>query len=435
MWPGRGTPGRLLVVKCAVMIRPLELYVGLKYTRAKRRNHFISFISSISMGGIALAVMLLITVLSVMNGFESELRERILGMASHVEVLAAPRDGMTDWEAVSQRVHAHVPGITGSAPYISGQAMLRSGARMSGVLLRGVDPSREATVSDVDENMVAGSFDALKPGKFRIVIGSELAFVLGVGVGDHVNMLVPSARVTPAGIVPRFRQFTVSGIFDVGMYQYDRSMAIISIQDAQAMYRMGDDITGLRLRLKDMFAAPDVARQLELLLRPSLRTTDWTRQHANFFHAIATEKTVMFIILSLIIAVAAFNIVSTLVMVVTDKQGDIAILRTLGMTPRSVMAIFMIQGSLIGVFGTIIGVILGVLLSVNVDSIVPIIEKILNTDLLSADVYYISKLTADLHQSDIVRIVALSLGLSFLSTLYPAWRAARVRPAEALRYE
>lgn len=422
------------MVKCAVMIRPLELYIGLKYTRAKRRTHFISFISSISMGGIALAVMLLITVLSVMNGFESELRSRILGMASHVEVLAA-RDGMSDWPAVSERVQAHVPGITGSAPYISGQAMLRSGTRMSGVMLRGVIPAQAKTVSDVAKNMANGSFTALKPGSFNIVIGSELAFVLGVEVGDHVNMLVPSARVTPAGIVPRYRRFTVAGIFDVGMYQYDRSLALINMHDAQAMYRMGDTITGLRLHLKNMFNAPDVARQLGLLLRPSLRTTDWTRQHANFFQAIATEKTVMFVILSLIIAVAAFNIVSTLVMVVTDKQGDIAILRTLGMTPRSVMAIFMVQGSLIGVFGTIIGVVLGVLLSVNVNAIVTFIQQLFSTDFLPASVYYISQLTAELHQSDIVRIVVMSLGLSFLSTLYPAWRAARVRPAEALRYE
>lgn len=387
------------------------------------------------MGGIALAVMLLITVLSVMNGFESELRERILGMASHVEVLS-PYQGVSDWQSLERKVTAHVPGITGTAPYISGQAMLRAGQRMSGVRLRGVIPKQEVTVSDVGKNMVAGSFKkGLDPGEYGIVIGSELAFVLGVDVGDHVDLMIPTARVTPAGLVPRFRRFTVTGIFDVGMYQYDRSLAFIHLADAQALYRMGDRVTGLRIHLQNMFAAPAVARQVSRLVRPSLRVTDWTRQHASFFHAIATEKTVMFIILSLIIAVAAFNIVSTLVMVVTDKQGDIAILRTLGMTPRSVMAVFMIQGSLIGVFGTIIGVILGVLLSVNVDSIVPLIEQLLNTDLLSADVYYISKLKAELHQSDIVNIVIMALGLSFLSTLYPAWRAARVQPAEALRYE
>src|SRR5699024_4329507 len=294
--------------------------------------------------------------------------------------------------------------------------------------VRGVIPAKSKTVSDVGSHMTAGSLGSLKSGKFNIVLGKDLAFVLGVDVGDHVNMLVPSARVTPAGIVPRFRQFTVSGMFEVGMYQYDRSVAFINIHDAQPMYRLGDHIPGVRLRLQYMFAAPAVSRQLNLLLRPQLRTTDWTRQNSNFFQALATEKTVMFIILSLIIAVAAFNIVSTLVMVVTDKQGDIAILRTLGMTPRSVMAIFMVQWSLIGVFGTIIGVVLGVLLSINVDTIVPFIQNLFNVEFLPADVYYVSQLVGELHQSDIVRIVVMSLGLSFLSTLYPAWRAARVRP-------
>lgn len=416
------------------MIRPLELYIGLKYTRAKRRNHFISFISSISMGGIALAVMLLITVLSVMNGFETDLRSRILGMASHVEVLSS-NDAMSDWQALQKRVDAKIPGITGSAPYVSGQALLRAGTRTSGVMLRGVLPGEEVSVSDVGNDMVAGSFDALKAGQYRIIIGKDLAFVLGVNVGDPVDLMVPSATVTPAGVMPRFRRFTVAGIFDVGMYEYDRGMAFIHMTDAQALYRLGNHVTGLRLKLQDLFDAPRVSQQISYMLPPTLRVTNWTRQHANFFHAIATEKTMMFIILSLIIAVAAFNIVSTLVMVVTDKQGDIAILRTLGMTPRSVMAIFMTQGVLIGVFGTLIGVVLGVLLSVNIDTIFPWLEQLLHTDLLSADVYNISTLTGDLQQSDIVRIVVMSLGLSFLSTLYPAWRASRVQPAEALRYE
>jgi len=416
------------------MIRPLELYIGLKYTRAKRRNHFISFISSISMGGIALAVMLLITVLSVMNGFESELRDRILGMASHVEVLSAD-DNLADWQMLQREIGARVDGVDGSAPFINGQAMLRAGSRMSGVMLRGVLPDEEMTVSDVGDNMVAGAFDNLQSGDYRIVIGSELAFTLGVGLGDHVDLLIPTASVTPAGVVPRFRRFTVAGVFEVGMYEYDHGMVFIHMTDAQALYRLDGTVTGLRLRLDDLFAAPDVSRELRLFVPPSLRVTNWTRQHANFFHAIATEKTVMFIILSLIIAVAAFNIVSTLVMVVTDKQSDIAILRTLGMKPRSVMSIFMVQGSVIGVFGTIIGVVLGILLSLNVDNIVPVIEQILHTDLLPADVYYINQLRAELHQSDIIRIVTMALGLSFLSTLYPAWRASRVQPAEALRYD
>ncbi|MES1941464.1 lipoprotein releasing system, transmembrane protein, LolC/E family [Salinisphaera sp. T5B8] len=416
------------------MFRPLELYAGLKYTRAKRRNHFISFISSISMGGIALAVMLLITVLSVMNGFEAELRDRILGMASHVEI-SAGRGALQNWQNVENQVDTRLADVTGSAPYISGEGMVRSGRNMAGTMIRGVFPDKERKVSDVADHMVAGQFDSLEKGKYRIVIGAELAAILGVGVGDKVDLMIPEANITPAGIVPRFRRFTVGGIFQVGMYEYDRGMVMIHMGDAATLYNMGDGVTGVRLHLKDMFDAPDVSRQLEVMLDPGKRVSDWTRQHANFFHAIATEKTVMFIILSLIIAVAAFNIVSMLVMVVTDKQGDIAILRTLGMSPKSVMAIFMVQGSLIGVIGTVVGVVLGVLLSINIEHIVPMLENLLNTDLLSADVYYISQLKAELHETDVVRIALLSLVLSFLSTLYPAWRAARVQPAEALRYE
>lgn len=416
------------------MFRPLELYAGLKYTRAKRRNHFISFISSISMGGIALAVMLLITVLSVMNGFEAELRNRILGMASHVEISSSGAS-LQDWQQLKQTVDKRVPDVDAAAPYVSGEGMLRNGRNISGTLIRGVLPEQEADVSDVADHIVGGTFDSLKAGKYRVVIGAELAALLGVGVGDKVDLMIPKANITPAGIVPRFRRFTVGGIFKVGMYEYDRGMVMIHMQDAATLYNMGSGVTGLRLHLQDMFDAPDVSRQLETILPPGKRVSDWTRQHANFFQAIATEKTVMFIILSLIIAVAAFNIVSMLVMVVTDKQGDIAILRTLGLTPKSVMAIFMVQGSLIGVIGTLVGVLVGVLLSVNIEHIVPFLENILKTDLLSADVYYISQLKAELHEADVVRIAGLSLVLSFLSTLYPAWRAARVQPAEALRYE
>lgn len=422
------------VLKCAPMLRPLELHVGLRYTRAKRRNHFISFISAISMGGIALAVMLLITVLSVMNGFEQELRQRILGMASHVTVLAT--DGaLEDWPAVRQETVERVEGLDGAAPFISGEGMVRSGRNLSGTLIRGVMPDLEAEVSAVDGNMVTGKLGNLDPGEYGIVLGTTLARVLGVGMGDPVDLMIPQATVTPAGIVPRFRRFTVVGLFEVGMYEYDRGMVFIHMRDAAALYHMGDAASGLHLRLDDLFAAPRVGRKLELHLPPALRVVDWTQQHASFFRAIATEKMVMFIILSLIVAVAAFNIVSTLVMLVTDKQGDIAILRTLGLSPRSVMAIFMIQGSLIGTIGTLIGVFLGVLLSTNIDNIVPVLERILSTDLLSADVYYISQLRGELRGQDVARIVGLALFLSFLSTLYPAWRAARVQPAEALRYE
>lgn len=416
------------------MLRPLELYIGLRYTRAKRRNHFISFISAISMGGIALAVMLLITVLSVMNGFETELRERILGMASHVTVSGG--DGaLDDWRGVRDEIMARSPAVEAVAPYIRGEGMLRSGRDLSGTLLRGVLPEYETEVSDVARNMVAGSFADLAPGAYRIVIGVELARLLGVRVGDTVDLMIPQANTTPAGILPRFRRFEVAGIFEVGMYEYDRGLVFLHLRDAATLYRLGEAVTGLRVQLTDLFDAPAVTRQLEVTLRPGLRVSNWTREHANFFRAIATEKTVMFIILSLIIAVAAFNIVSMLVMVVTDKQGDIAILRTLGMTPRSVMSIFMVQGSLIGVIGTLAGVGLGVLLSINIENIVPLLERLLSTDLLSADVYYISQLKAELHGEDVGRIAALALFLSFLSTLYPAWRAARVQPAEALRYD
>lgn len=416
------------------MLRPLELHVGLRYTRAKRRNHFISFISAISMGGIALAVLLLITVLSVMNGFETELRDRILGMASHVTV-TGDRGQLHDWRAVREEVMVDERGIAGAAPYISGEGMLRTGRDLSGTLIRGVLPDEEAKVSEVANHMQTGAMDDLVGGEYRMVLGAELARMLGVRVGDHVDLMIPKATTTPAGIVPRFRRFTVAGTFEVGMYEYDRGMVLIHLDDAAALYQMGSGVSGLRLRLDDLFRAPRVSSHLESVLPRGLRVSDWTRKHANFFRAIATEKTVMFIILSLIIAVAAFNIVSMLVMLVTDKQGDIAILRTLGMSPRSVMAIFMIQGSLIGVIGTVFGVILGVLLSTNIANIVPIIEQILSTDLLSADVYYISQLRGELHLNDVVRIAGLALVLSFLSTLYPAWRAARVQPAEALRYE
>ena len=416
------------------MFRPLELHIGLRYTRAKRRNHFISFISSISMGGIALAVMLLITVLSVMNGFQSELRNRILGMAAHVEV-SSVNGSLQDWHQLGRTIDNKFPQVQASAPYISGQGMVRSGRSISGVILRGIVPKREKSVSDVAKGMVAGQFSSLTPHSYHMLMGSDLAASLGVGVGDQVDLMIPVTNVTPAGIVPRFRRFTVTGIFNVGMYEYDSGMVMIPMADAATLYHMGSGVTGVRLRLHDMFKAPEVSHDLEGVLPFSDQVSDWTQQHSNFFHAVATEKTMMFIILSLIIAVAAFNIVSMLVMVVTDKQGDIAIMRTLGMKPRSIMAIFMVQGILIGVIGTLIGVILGVLLSVNMENIVPFVEKVLNTNLFSADVYYISQLKGELHEADVIRICGLSLLLSFLSTLYPAWRASRVQPAEALRYE
>ncbi|WP_411887222.1 lipoprotein-releasing ABC transporter permease subunit [Hydrocarboniphaga effusa] len=415
------------------MRHPYELFAGLRYTRAKRRNHFISFISFASMLGIGIGVTALITVLSVMNGFERELRTRILGMASHATI-SAFEGGLADWPGVADTARKN-PDVEAVAPYLEGEGMLRLGSGLSGTMLRGVLPDEERGVSDIGDKMVAGSLDDLKAGSFNIVIGYELAQVLGVTPGDKVDLMIPQASVTPAGVLPRFRRFTVSGIFKVGMYEFDRTLVLIHLGDAQSLYRMGDTVTGVRIKLHDMFKAPTVSRELAGQLQGIYYVNDWTRSHANFFSAVATEKMVMFIILSLIVGVAAFNIVSTLVMVVQDKQADIAILRTLGASPRSIMAIFMVQGSLIGIIGTVIGVVGGVSLALNVERLVPLLQALTGHQFLSPEVYYISDLPSELKASDVIRISILSLALGLLSTLYPAWRASRVQPAEALRYE
>ncbi|WP_022977697.1 lipoprotein-releasing ABC transporter permease subunit [Nevskia ramosa] len=410
-----------------------ELLLGLRYTRAKRRNHFISFISLASMLGIGLGVATLIVVLSVMNGFESELRSRILGMASHATI-SGNSEGLPDWSGVAAMASQN-PDVAATAPYIEGEALVKVGSEISGTVIRGVLPGEEAKVSEIGKHMASGALDDLKGGDYNIVLGYELAQQLNVAVGDKVDLMIPQLSVTPAGVLPRFRRFNVVGVFRIGMYEFDRGLVLVHLDDAAALYRMGSNVTGVRLKLNDLFQAPRVAREIAQMTPGAYFVSDWTRSHANFFRAVATEKTVMFLILSLLVGIAAFNIVSTLVMVVQDKQADIAILRTLGATPRSIMAVFMVQGSVIGVIGTIIGVSLGVLLALNVQTLVPLLEAATGRQFLSPDIYYISDLPSDLKLADVLQISLLSLALGLVSTLYPAWRASRVQPAEALRYE
>ena len=410
-----------------------EFLVGLRYTRAKRRNHFISFISATSMAGIVLGVAALIVVLSVMNGFQKELRTRILGVASHVQISGAD-NRLRDWRGLASMV-AGEPHVVASAPFVNAQAMITAGEAVRGSVVRGIVPELEDKVADISRHMRAGSLSSLKGGQFGIVLGSELARALGVLPNDKVALIAPQGLVTPAGVLPRLKQFTVVGIFEVGMYEYDAGLALVNLEDAQKLYQMGDAVSGLRLRLDDLFEARGVARDLMTRLDRDLYATDWTRSHANFFRAVEIEKRVMFIILTLIVAVAAFNIVSTLVMLVTDKQADIAILRTVGASPGSIVQIFMVQGALIGVIGTAAGVLLGVLLAFNVDTVVPFIEHLLGFKFLAKDVYYISELPSDVQSGDVIMIAVVSLVLSFIATLYPSWRASRVNPAEALRYE
>ncbi len=413
---------------------PYELAVGLRYTRARRgsgRNSFISFIAFVSMAGIALGVAALIVVLSVMNGFQEELRNRILSVASHIEVRGLPV--LKDDAAVAKAALAN-PHVRAAAPYVLGQAMLSAGDVNRGALVRGIDPAREDTVADIGRHMRAGSLAALRPGEWGIVLGGDLARALGVRVGDPVVVITPQGTLTPAGTLPRVKSFHVVGVFEVGMFEFDSGLALVDIDDARKLYRL-DGVSGVRLKIDDLFTAPAVARELAAAMPESAEVRDWTRSHANFFRAVQIEKRMMFIILTLIVAVAAFNIVSAQVMTVTDKQADIAILRTLGAAPGSIMMIFIVQGALIGLIGTAIGVVGGILLAVNIDVVVPAIERVLNVQFLDKSVYYISDLPSDLQRGDVLTIASLAFVLALLATLYPAWRAARVNPAEALRYE
>ncbi|MBS1228412.1 MAG: lipoprotein releasing system, transrane protein LolC/E family [Proteobacteria bacterium] len=415
------------------MALPYELLIGLRYTRAKRRNQFVSFISMISMLGIALGVAALIVVLSVMNGFQTELRGRILAVVSHIQISGASGE-MANWQSVAEQ-SLKVPGVLAAAPFVQAQGMLSFGQSVRGAMVRGVLPDFEDQVVDFRTHMKEGSLDSLTPDSFNIVLGSELARALGIFVGDKVTVIAPQGVVTPAGVIPRLKTFTVSGLFEVGMFEYDSGLALIRMEDAQRLYRMEDRVSGVRLKLDDLFKAPAIARELANRLDTAAFISDWTRSHANFFRAVAIEKNMMFIILSLIVAVAAFNIVSTLVMAVTDKQADIAILRTLGASPGSIMAIFMVQGALIGFIGLGLGVAGGVALALNVDVVVPLIERLLGTQFMSKEVYYISNLPSELQWKDVTTITGVSFLLSLVATIYPSWRASRVNPAEALRYE
>jgi lipoprotein-releasing system permease protein len=414
------------------MFRPLQLFIGLRYLRAKRRNHFISFISLVSMLGIALGVTALITVISVMNGFETELRARILGMVSHATI-SGVGEGLEDWQTAVEVARA-TPHVLGAAPFVEREVMLQGG-RVSGGAIRGVRPEMEPDVSEIAQRLSEGDWSKLVSGEYNIVLGKELALWLGVGPGDTVMVYAPMARSTPVGVMPVTRRFTVVGVFEAGMQEYDRYLAVTHIEDAARLFRMGDNVSGVRLKLDDMFKAWSVARDLATRLGGYYRVRDWTQEHSNFFRAVKTEKIVMFVILSLIVAVAAFNLVSTLVMLVTDKQADIAILRTLGASPGTIMGVFVVQGMISGVIGIVAGIVGGMLLAENISQVMHFIENLFGFQLMPSDVYYISDLPSEMKLADVLRIGLVSFVFAIIATLYPAWRAARTQPAEALRYE
>lgn len=415
---------------------PYELILGWRYTRAgraTRRNGFISFISGVSMLGISLGVAALIIVLSVMNGFQKEVRDRMLGVVSHIEILTPDGQALPDVNRTLKEVRQH-PQVIGAAPFIAAQALLARGEDMKGTLVRGIDPALEPEVTELAGTLQNTALKRLIPGEFGVLLGGELARSLGVREGDKVTLVAPSGQVTPAGVVPRLKQMTVVGTFDSGHFEYDSALVMVHEQDAARIFRL-EGPTGVRLKLRDLQQARAVAMDLSTQLSDHLLIRDWTRQNRNWFAAVQLEKRMMFIILTLIVAVAAFNLVSTLVMTVTDKRADIAILRTLGASPKSIMGIFVVQGALVGVIGTFAGLLLGLGVAFNIDVIVPALERLLSASFLPKDIYLISQMPSDPQQSDILPITLISLALAFVATLYPSWRASQVNPAEALRYE
>ncbi|MFE1572780.1 lipoprotein-releasing ABC transporter permease subunit [Comamonas odontotermitis] len=415
---------------------PYELALGWRYTRAgraTRRNGFISFISGVSMLGIALGVAALIIVLSVMNGFQKEVRDRMLSVVSHIEIFTPGGDALPDVAKTMAEARQN-PNVIGAAPFVAAQALVARGEDMRGALLRGIDPALEPEVTDMATGIQQQALQALTPGSFNVVLGSELARILGVEPGDQVTLVAPSGQVTPAGVVPRLKQMNVVGTFNSGHYEYDSALVLMHYEDAAKLFRL-EGPTGVRLKLKNLHDAPEVVQQLAKTLSGHLLIRDWTQQNKTWFAAVQVEKRMMFIILTLIVAVAAFNLVTTLVMTVTDKRADIAILRTLGASPKSIMGVFVVQGALVGVIGTLAGLALGLLIACNIDVIVPAIERALHTSFLPKDIYLISRMPSEPQSADIVPITVISLILAFVATLYPSWRASRVNPAEALRYE
>ena len=415
------------------MFNWFEIWMGTRYVRARSSNRFVSLISAISMLGIAIAVAVLIIVLSVVNGFERELKDRLLLMSAHATI-EDPREGLSAWQGRVVDAVAN-PRVRAAAPFVDGQALIVHGEQLSGIQLRGIDPVLEDEVSGVSEVITSGSLSSLADRGFGIVLGEELANVLRAGLGDKVSVVLAEGIVTPAGVMPRYKRFTVQGIYRVGMYEFDRRLAFIHIADAQRLYRKGETVSGIRLAVHDIYSAPAIVREVALEMGEPVLVSDWTRSHVNFFRSIQITKSILFVILLLVVAVAAFNIVSTLVMVVKDKQADIAILRTVGANPSTILKIFMTQGSIIGVVGTLAGVALGVTFTLNLETIVSFMESAFGIKFLAADVYFISDLPADLHLADVVKISTIALILALASTVYPAWRGARTMPAEALRYE